>query len=84
MIDDAKRVTLVGLGTVSEEVKKALGSDKKSATKNKEAATVVGRMIAEKCKEKGIEAVVFDRGGFQYHGRIMALADAAREAGLNF
>lgn len=84
VIDDVKRITLVGLGSVSEEVKKALGSEKKSATKNKEAATVVGRMIAEKCKEKGIEAVVFDRGGFKYHGRISALADAAREAGLNF
>ena len=48
------------------------------------AAKAVGQLIATRAKEKGIEAVVFDRGGFQYHGRIKALADAAREAGLKF
>ena len=48
------------------------------------AAAAVGKAIAEKCKELGIEKVVFDRGGFMYHGRIQALADAAREAGLQF
>jgi large subunit ribosomal protein L18 len=48
------------------------------------AAKAVGQLIASRAKEKGIEAVVFDRGGFQYHGRIKALADAAREAGLKF
>ena len=107
VIDDTKHITLVGLGSVSEAVQKALETEKKSATKTKarallsatrqlhatltrcvtsaqDAASVVGRMIAEKCKEKGIESVVFDRGGFKYHGRIMALADAAREAGLVF
>jgi large subunit ribosomal protein L18 len=51
---------------------------------NRSGAAEVGKLIAERCKEKGIEAVVFDRGGFKYHGRIKALADAAREAGLKF
>jgi large subunit ribosomal protein L18 len=50
----------------------------------KDGAASVGKLIAGRCKEKGIEAVVFDRGGFKYHGRIKALADAAREAGLKF
>ncbi len=49
-----------------------------------EGAVGVGKLIAGRCKEKGIESVVFDRGGFKYHGRIKALADAAREAGLKF
>ena len=72
VIDDSKNVTLVGLGSVSKSVREALGEDgdKKSATKSKDAAAVVGRLLAEKCKEKGIEMVVFDRGGFKYHGRI--------------
>lgn len=63
VIDDTKGVTLVGLGSVSGAVQAALESDKRSATKTKDAATVVGRLIAEKCKEKGIDSVVFDRGG---------------------
>jgi large subunit ribosomal protein L18 len=50
----------------------------------KDGAASVGKLIASRCKEKGIESVVFDRGGFKYHGRIKALADAAREAGLKF
>lgn len=63
VIDDTKGVTLVGLGSVSGVVQAALENDKRSATKTKDAATVVGRMLAEKCKEKGILTVVFDRGG---------------------
>ena len=50
----------------------------------KDGAVGVGKLIASRCREKGIESVVFDRGGFKYHGRIKALADAAREAGLKF
>lgn len=84
MIDDAKQVTLVGVGSVCEAVRTELGNEAKSATKSKKAAEMVGRMIAEKCKEKGIEMVVFDRGGFKYHGRIEALAEGARAAGLVF
>lgn len=51
---------------------------------NKDAATVVGKLVAERAKEKGVEAVSFDRSGYKYHGRVAALADAAREAGLQF
>ncbi|MGL4735237.1 MAG: 50S ribosomal protein L18 [Enterovibrio sp.] len=53
-------------------------------TGNKEAAAVIGKLIAERARAKGIEIVAFDRSGFQYHGRVAALADAAREAGLKF
>lgn len=54
------------------------------STGNIEAAAAVGKLVAERAKEKGIEDVAFDRAGFRYHGRVKALADAAREAGLNF
>ena len=54
------------------------------STGNVEAATAVGKLVAERAKAAGIEAVAFDRGGYKYHGRIKALADAARESGLNF
>ena len=53
-------------------------------TKNKDAAAAVGKAIAQKAKAAGVESVAFDRSGFRYHGRIAALADAAREAGLKF
>lgn len=55
-----------------------------SYTGNVEAAAAVGKLVAERAKEKGVESVAFDRSGFKYHGRIKALADAAREAGLQF
>ncbi len=64
-------------------VEKGLAKDLKS-TGNAEAAAVVGKAIAERALEKVIKAVAFDRSGFQYHGRVKALADAAREAGLQF
>ncbi|OOF27295.1 50S ribosomal protein L18 [Salinivibrio proteolyticus] len=64
-------------------VEKAIREQVKS-TGNKDAAAAVGKIIAERAKEKGIETVAFDRSGFQYHGRVAALADAAREAGLKF
>lgn len=64
-------------------VDKELAKDLKS-TGNAEAAAIVGKAIAERAKEKGIEKVAFDRSGFKYHGRVKALADAAREAGLQF
>jgi large subunit ribosomal protein L18 len=70
---------LVAASTVQEAVAKDLKS-----TGNIEAAKVVGRMIAERAKAAGISKVAFDRSGFMYHGRVQALADAAREAGLEF
>ena len=76
-IDDQSGKTLLSAST--QEVK----ADGKR-TGNKDAAKRVGELIAEKCKQKGIDAVVFDRGGYLYHGRVKALAEAARAAGLKF
>ena len=70
---------LAAASTVDKELAKDLKS-----TGNAEAAAIVGKAIAERAKEKGIEKVAFDRSGFKYHGRVKALADAAREAGLQF
>jgi large subunit ribosomal protein L18 len=77
VIDDAAGVTLASASTLEGEGEARGGADK-------EAAARIGRLVAERAKEKGVTEVVFDRGGFIYHGRIKALADAAREAGLNF
>jgi large subunit ribosomal protein L18 len=77
VIDDASGTTLVAASTLEKDLR---GS---KSTKSEEAA-VVGRLIAERAKDAGIERVVFDRAGFRYHGRIKSLADAAREAGLEF
>lgn len=65
-------------------VDKGLVGDVEGSTGNASAAAVVGRVIAERAKAKGVERVAFDRSGFRYHGRVKALADAAREAGLEF
>lgn len=73
-------------GTVlvsASTVQKAVGEGLKG-TGNVDAAKKVGQVLAERAKEKGIESVAFDRSGYRYHGRVKALADAAREAGLNF
>jgi large subunit ribosomal protein L18 len=77
IIDDASGKTLAAASTAEKELK---GS---KSTKIEEAA-VVGRLVAERAKAAGIERVVFDRAGFRYHGRIKSLADAARDAGLDF
>ncbi len=71
--------TLAAASTVEKEVRARLKS-----TGNREAAAEIGRLIAERAKAAGIEKVAFDRSGFKYHGRVQALADAAREAGLKF
>ncbi len=71
--------TLVAASTVEKELKASL-----SGGANVEAAKAVGELIAKRAREKGIESVAFDRSGFKYHGRVKALADAAREAGLKF
>lgn len=77
VIDDVKGVTLVSASSIDKELKLANGG-------NIEAAKAVGALVAKRALEKGIEAVVFDRGGYLYHGRVKALADSAREAGLKF
>ena len=75
VIDDANGVTVVSASTVASKSKTG---------GNVAAAKEIGKLIAERAKEKGISKVVFDRGGYLYHGRVKALADAAREAGLEF
>ena len=79
IIDDTVGNTLVSASTLQKEVKAEL-----EKTNNVDAAAYLGTVIAKKAIEKGIDTVVFDRGGFIYHGKVKALADAAREAGLNF
>ncbi len=79
IIDDTVGNTLVSASTVQKDVKAEL-----EKTNNVAAAAYFGKVIAKKALEKGIKEVVFDRGGFIYQGKIKALADAAREAGLNF
>ena len=83
--DDGTRI-LASASTVEPELRKELKGDSKSAGKggNVAAAAAVGKRIAERAKAAGIEKVAFDRAGFRYHGRVKALADAAREAGLQF
>jgi large subunit ribosomal protein L18 len=77
IIDDASGVTLASASTLDKDMKSTAGS-------NCAAATSVGKMVAERAKKNGVETVIFDRGGFIYHGRVKALAEAAREAGLKF
>ena len=76
VIDDVKGETLVSASSV-DKIGKTNGG-------NVAAAKTIGKLVAERAKEKGIKSVVFDRGGYQYHGRVKALAYAAREAGLEF
>jgi large subunit ribosomal protein L18 len=77
LIDDTNSVTLVSASTLDKELSI-------EATGNVEAAKAVGELVAKRAVEKGVSNVVFDRGGYLYHGRVKALADAAREAGLKF
>jgi large subunit ribosomal protein L18 len=79
LIDDAKGQTLVSASSMEKTTREGAKTGANIA-----AAKAVGKMIAERAKEKGIKDVVFDRGGYLYHGRVKALADAAREGGLNF
>lgn len=79
VIDDNKGHTLVSASSIDNELKKKM----KGKTKN-EQAKLVGQAIADRAKEKGIKEVVFDRGGYKYIGRVAALADGARENGLQF
>ena len=79
IIDDSVGNTIVAASTVEKSIKEAL-----EQTDNVDAAAYVGKVVAERALEKGIKTVVFDRGGFIYQGKVQALADAAREAGLDF
>jgi len=77
VIDDAQQATLAAASTIDKELKGKLKS-----TNNKDAATEVGKLVAKRATKAGIKAVIFDRGSFLYHGRVKALADGAREGGL--
>lgn len=79
VIDDLKGHTIAAASSLDEDVKKQIKGGGNIAS-----AKVVGKIIAERAKAAGVEQVVFDRGGYQYHGRVQAVAEAAREAGLKF
>ena len=80
VIDDDKGTTLVAASSADPALREQLGS----STSGKAAAKLVGELVASRAKERGVEKVVFDRGGYIYHGRVQALAEAAREKGLQF
>jgi large subunit ribosomal protein L18 len=77
VIDDAAGVTIASASTIDKDLKGKTGA-------TKEGAAAVGKTLAERARKAGVSAVVFDRGGFLFHGRVKALADAAREGGLEF
>ncbi len=79
VIDDESGVTMVSASTIDKDVSKEVAGKSKV-----DAARIVGRVVAERAKEAGIEMVIFDRGGYKYHGRVAALAEGAREGGLKF
>ena len=79
IIDDERGHTLAAASTLEKSIRESM-----KATCNMDAAKAIGKLAAERAKAKGIESVVFDRGGHMYHGKVKALADAAREAGLKF
>ena len=79
VIDDTRGETLASASSIEKPMRASLKTGA-----NVDAAKAVGKLVAERAREKGVEAVVFDRGGYLYHGRVKALADAAREGGLSF
>ena len=81
LVDDDSRRTLVGLSTLAPELK---GADPGEGNRKVEAARAAGRLLAEKARDQGAATVVFDRGGFRYHGRVKAFAEGARAGGLVF
>jgi len=83
VIDDIKGITIASASSMEKEILEEIKKTKRSA-KSVEAAKIVGKIIAQRAIEKGVEEVVFDRGAGLYHGAIKAVADAAREAGLKF
>ncbi len=81
LIDDERGTTIVSASTLSDDVRKELGNGSHTKT---DASKAVGKVLARLAQEKGIKKIRFDRGGYLYHGRVRALADAAREGGLEF
>lgn len=81
VIDDENQKTIAALGTMSPKVKEVIGSEEWKS-KTVDAAEQVGKMLGAMCVEQGITSAVFDRGGFLYHGRVKAVADGARAAGV--
>jgi large subunit ribosomal protein L18 len=81
VVDDVTGRTLVGLSTIAKDLREKRGSEGLTKT---EASRAAGRQLAEKAREMGITSVVFDRGGYLYHGRVKAFAEGAREGGLEF
>lgn len=84
VIDDRARTTMAAASTVDTDLRAAIEAGTMKTGADRAAAAMVGKLIAERALAKGIKEVVFDRGGYRYHGRIKALADAAREGGLSF
>ena len=82
LVDDDARRTLLGLSTLAADLKGATGDDEDGRKEGQ--ARAAGKLLAEKAKAQGIGQVVFDRGGFKYHGRVRAFAEGAREGGLEF
>ena len=82
LVDDEQSRTLLGLSTLNEALRDF--QPEKGKNRRVEHARVAGKSLAEQAREKGIETVVFDRGGYQYHGRVKAFAEGAREGGLKF
>ncbi len=78
VVDDLKGVTLLSVSSKEKDIAS------KTGIRKTEQAKLVGKSLADKCKEKGIESVIFDRSGYKYHGRVKSLAEAAREGGLKF
>jgi len=81
LVDDDASKTILGVSTLAEELK---GFKGKSRNPRVEVAFEAGKLLAERAKEAGVETVVFDRGGYQYHGRVEAFAEGARKGGVNF
>ena len=81
LVDDGAGRTIMGLSTLDEQLR---GFEAEGANRKVEHAFAAGKLLAERAREQGIESVVFDRGGYQYHGRVKSFAEGAREGGLKF